>query len=382
MKTGFYISGLGHAGLILWLLVGGLFTTRTPAPLEVTQVSIVSGEEYAALTAPAAAPSAEVTAPKPPVPRPVDRPADAPAAESAPETNPSPDPVPPAPSDPAPDISQLTPPPEAEVEQNPPVPSAPPEADAGATVVTETSRPREAPRVAPRPALPPPPDAAVSDVVTRATRPTNEAEAQVQPEQRSQAPEEATTEIVTEADRPQERDPVMTASMRPRARPAPPAAQTSAPAPESQPPVSEVPSPADDPMAEAVAEAVAQAVSGASGTGGAGLAPTGSTMTPGEKDALRLAVQSCWVIDPGSPAARVVVTVGMSLTEEGRVQEGSVELISNTEGDPAAVRTAFDSARRAILRCDAEQSGFDLPREKYSQWRNVEITFDPSKYRN
>lgn len=380
MKTGFYISGLGHAGLILWLLVGGLFTHRTPAPLEVTQVSIVSGEEYAAMMAPAAAPSAEVTAPKPPAPRPVDRLAEAPAAESVPETNPSPDPVPPAPSDPAPDISQLTPPPDAEVEQNPPVPSVPPEADAGATIVTETSRPREAPRVAPRPALPPPPDAAVSDVVTRATRPTNETETQVQPEQRSQAPEEAATEIVTEADRPQERAPVLTASMRPRARPASPAGETAAPASGAQPSAAAPPAPAADPMAEAVADAVAQAVGGASGTGGAGLAPTGPPLTRGEKDALRLAVQSCWVIDPGSPAARVVVTVGLSLTEEGRVQEGSIELISNTEGDPAAVRTAFDSARRAILRCG--QSGFDLPREKYSQWRNVEITFDPSKYRN
>jgi hypothetical protein len=40
---------------------------------------------------------------------------------------------------------------------------------------------------------------------------------------------------------------------------------------------------------------------------------------------------------------------------------------------------AFDAARRAIIRCGAK--GFDLPAEKYAQWREVEMTFNPESMR-
>ncbi|MEM9438259.1 MAG: energy transducer TonB, partial [Pseudomonadota bacterium] len=37
------------------------------------------------------------------------------------------------------------------------------------------------------------------------------------------------------------------------------------------------------------------------------------------------------------------------------------------------------AARRAIIRCGA--TGFDLPREKYDQWRQIEMTFNPEEMR-
>lgn len=40
---------------------------------------------------------------------------------------------------------------------------------------------------------------------------------------------------------------------------------------------------------------------------------------------------------------------------------------------------AFEAARRAILRCGA--TGYDLPAEKYGQWRDIEMTFNPEKMR-
>ncbi|MDO7707324.1 MAG: energy transducer TonB, partial [Loktanella sp.] len=40
---------------------------------------------------------------------------------------------------------------------------------------------------------------------------------------------------------------------------------------------------------------------------------------------------------------------------------------------------AFQAARRAILRC--QSGGYQLPADKYDQWKEVEITFDPSGMR-
>ncbi|MGC9419938.1 MAG: energy transducer TonB, partial [Rhodovulum sp.] len=62
MNTGTYISGAAHLILIAWVLFGGLFWAPKPRPMEVTDVTILSGEEFAALTAPAAAPQAPAQA--------------------------------------------------------------------------------------------------------------------------------------------------------------------------------------------------------------------------------------------------------------------------------------------------------------------------------
>ena len=53
--------------------------------------------------------------------------------------------------------------------------------------------------------------------------------------------------------------------------------------------------------------------------------------------------------------------------------------VSVDGGTSGSQSIAFEAARRAILRCGA--SGYDLPADKYDQWREVEITFDPSGMR-
>ena len=57
MRVGWYISGAGHAALILFVLFGGLFAgDRIPEVVTLSDVSILSEEEYAALVPPGAAP--------------------------------------------------------------------------------------------------------------------------------------------------------------------------------------------------------------------------------------------------------------------------------------------------------------------------------------
>ena len=94
MSTGGYISGIGHAGLLLWLVMGWGLDSE-PLDFEVAPVSVVSGEEYAALVA---------------------------ATSPQPQTE-----VPPAPETPV-------------VEETPPAPEAPPETP------TEAAPPQGFPR--------------------------------------------------------------------------------------------------------------------------------------------------------------------------------------------------------------------------------------------
>ena len=74
----------------------------------------------------------------------------------------------------------------------------------------------------------------------------------------------------------------------------------------------------------------------------------------------------------------MTVTVGFSLDKSGKVQ-GDIRMIGASGGDEAAATSAFQAARRAVLRC--QKSGYDLPIEKYDNWRDVEITFNPENMR-
>jgi hypothetical protein len=103
-------------------------------------------------------------------------------------------------------------------------------------------------------------------------------------------------------------------------------------------------------------------------------------MTAGEKDALRIAVQACWNVGSlSTDALRVTVVVAATLAENGVPDAGSIRMIEAQGGSDTAARQAFEAARRAVLRCGAR--GFNLPPEKYEQWRNIELVFNPEKMR-
>jgi hypothetical protein len=102
-------------------------------------------------------------------------------------------------------------------------------------------------------------------------------------------------------------------------------------------------------------------------------------MSSGEKDALRLAVQACWNVDPGARWAQTTVTVAMNMTQDGRVVQSSLRMIAAEGGDDSTANAAFGAARRAILLC--ERGGYQLPPEKFGQWQEIEMTFNPEGMR-
>lgn len=403
MNTGVKISGAAHVGLILWAVFGGLFSFDRREPMQFSEVTLVSGEQFAAmLAAGSAAPDVpqnleSPTAPDAPSPDEVAP--ETPAVDPVPEATETPEPAATEAPEPAPEFDETFETPQAEVTpEAPPAPVSPetPEGAAMELAPDVAPAPRAAPRIAPEAAPAPEPETAVAEEVQQAVRPDESAATETPAEpQEAAAPEEAATRIVPEATeqaggaqvalapagtpRPQSRP------RRPQPEPTP-AAQPVEQAQPTPPAVETPPEPAtEDALAAAVAAAVAEAApSGGSGAGeaeaGTGTAPTGPPLTSGEKDALRIGVQKCWNIGSlSSEAQRVTVTVFVRMNENATPDTGSIRMLSAEGGNDAAAAIAFEAARRAIIRCGSD--GYDLPPEKFGQWREIEMTFNPDQMR-
>jgi hypothetical protein len=364
-ETGTIISGAGHAALILWVILGDWLFTRDDAPMvQVSEVSLMTSAEFDAMAAAVpASPDpmpADTPAPAPDMAQPAPVPSDAPPPTSEPEAVPDP---------PLPENGGVV-----DAEILPVVPDAPPPV---AMAPTDSPRPKPAPRVAPVPVDAPDPAIDTAEAPQDAITPDPTSEPQVvQPETAPMVQEEAGTVLETEANRDEQ---VMASgapltSPRPKGRPAP--------APLAERPVeAPVPTPVDD-IADAIAGAVAEAVTAPDTpepTGGTN-APQGPPITSGERDALRVAVQQCWNVGSlSSDALQTTVILAVSVAETGIPDAGSIRMISSTGGTEAGARGAFETARRAIIRCGAR--GFPLPPEKYEQWRELELVFNPDGMR-
>lgn len=370
MNTGQIISGAGHLGLIAWAVLGGAFQSE-PLPFEVTEVTAISAEEYAALTAPEQSPEAVANVDTPEPPQAGEAPGLTSEADTAPETS-QPEAAETPPPDDAPEIVEPSPP-EAEVSDEPPV-LDPPQQDTAALVPEPRPEPepREAPRVAPEPVAPPEPDVQIDDVDQQETAPDEAAEP-VEEEQEQTAREEASTEIVTEAEKLAEAAPSV--SKRPQARPT---RTEPEPAPEPEPQTERAETPSVDDSA--VDDAVAAALGEAGADTQADSAPQGPPLTAGEKDALRVAVQQCWNVGSlSTEALGTTVVVAVNMTEDARPVVSSIRMLSHSGGSASAAEQAFEAARRAIIRCGS--NGYNLPPEKYDRWRDIEMTFNPENMR-
>ncbi len=329
MRRELYVSAGLHIALLLWVAFGDiLFHRKTETDFQVTGVKIISTAEFEELTRAASLP---------------------PAPEPAPE--PTPDPAP-----------------QPEVQPQLPEISAPPLGAENAPP-SDTPTPEAAPRVAPTPAPAPPPDAEIAPTVVEAT-PEPDAQSETPVEQEvAQAPEAATTQIVTEAETP-------AASLAPIASPVPTARpQRPTPEPEPQPEPKPAPEPAD-PLADAIAVAVADAVSAPATPS----VPSGPPLSSGEVNGLIADVRACWNVGAlSSEAQRTIVTISVTLGQDGRPDAGSIRMIDSSGGSDASVSQAFEAGRRAILRCGA--NGFNLPPEKYDQWQTIEMVFNPEQMR-
>ena len=396
MQTGTKISAAGHGLLITWARVGGWFQAE-PLPIESQDVSIISLEEYERLTEQRAAPVVTEVPAAPVEPQVTET---APTIPERPQPRPEPVPTPPEPVEVP--VAEAEPEPPAP-EPEPEIPTTVPEAPETPQVVSElprtaepeTARPSD--RVAPEPVEAPEPDTTIDDVVREEVAPDAGAEAN-QPVQEATAPEAATDRIVTEAEA-QEKEPTAPlVASRPKTRPQRPvpqeteapkpevetAAATPEPArePEPEPAPVEKPAPEAEPTPEVESSAVNDALAEALAGGGEVEAPepSGPPMTSGEKDGLRVAVSKCWNVGSlSSEALQTTVVVAVSLSREGVPDAGSMRMMSSSGGSADSAKQAYEAARRAIIRCGS--TGFDLPADKYDQWRDIEMTFNPEGMR-
>ncbi|MGP6087331.1 cell envelope biogenesis protein TolA [Antarctobacter jejuensis] len=393
MKRYLYISGGAHALFFVWLLIGNLFDAAPPE-MQVADVTVLSEEDFARLTSPveptpepepvtpAAQPEPEVVTPPAPEPAPEPAPAPEPQPEPAPAPEPVPEPVPAPQPDPAPQpvpepdpVPVPAPLPEPDPVPAPPAPTPAPPPVALAPTSSVRPKPRPADRVADTPLDPPDPAATPAPDRQEAADPDALSPDVTEERQEATAPPETTTEIVTEAETPRS---APTQSLRPQARPQRAAQAAPQPAPQPAPEPSAPATP--DPLSAAQADINAALAEALAAGGPAPDAPSGPPMTRGERDALRLAVQACWVVDVGSEASNITVTLGMEMDRDGRVVPNSINMVGASQGSSAAIDIAFQAARRAVLRCQGND-GYDLPAEKFDQWRDIEMTFNPEEMR-
>lgn len=355
------ISGAGHGVALVGLLVGGWFQSAPP-PVEEFQVFSISAQELEALQVSETPPEAETLIPTPAIPDVQDDLASASQLEDPeiavdvpePEVPETPDNVPeplePLASDPEPaETPEIT---------TPDVPDAP---EPIIAEPDETPAPQDAPRVAETPVFETP---LTPEIADEPSPPVAEvpSETVVEEEQPEAAPEEATTEIVTEAETPGAGAPA--ASIRPLSRPVRQASAEETPA--TEPDTSNA---IDDALNDALATAEPEP-----------RRPTGPPLTNGEKDTLRVAVQQCWNVGSlSSEALLVTVIVVVDMFENGKPDNGSIRMVDYSGGSDAAARQAYEAARRAIIRCGTR--GYNLPTEKYEQWREIEMTFNPERMR-
>ena len=387
MSVGTTISGVGHAALVGWLILGwGL--QSDPLPFEVTEVSIVSGAQFAALTQGVQPdqPGATPVTPDAPV---IDKTPPAPLADTPPEVATPPQHVIPPAQEDAPVAPVLAPPPQAEVSDVPPeipldqatIVTPPPSTELGASL---NPKPRPAPRIAPQAIAPPAEDVAVAEVDQTAPNPDAEPAQDVTEVDKTTAQEEAAPEIVTEAETPAA---APERSLRPKTRPNRPAA----PAVDAQTQTATAPAAADAQTQTATAPAAADATSAAvaaalaAATQVATQAPQPGNQGGGElstdaKNGFLRQIGLCWNVgNAGTDVLNTVVAVGFSMTQDGKPDSNSLRLVSFTGGTQASADIAYQIARRAVIRCTGE--GYDLPSDQFETWRNIELTFNPERMR-
>ena len=102
-------------------------------------------------------------------------------------------------------------------------------------------------------------------------------------------------------------------------------------------------------------------------------------MTLDLQDALLAQMRECWNVPVGAPnPEQLIVQVRVFLAQDGSLAQ-LPQLEPATRSAAASnqfMRTAAEAALRAVNVCEPYKR---LPRERYETWREVVMTFDPSK---
>ena len=101
----------------------------------------------------------------------------------------------------------------------------------------------------------------------------------------------------------------------------------------------------------------------------------GQTMTVTEVGYLNRQISKCWNLMAGARYAEdLVVELRLYMTRDGMVRKAEVLDRFRYNGD-SFFRAAADAALRAVR--SPSCTPFDLPLEKYDQWKIIDVTFDP-----
>ena len=108
------------------------------------------------------------------------------------------------------------------------------------------------------------------------------------------------------------------------------------------------------------------------------LAPIlGNRLTISEIDAVRRQIEPCWNVQIGARnPEELVVEVNMQMNRNGTVRRAYVVDRDRMNRDPH-YRAAGESAMRAVQ--NDKCSPLKLPPDKYDRWKEITLTFDPSK---
>ncbi len=364
-RIGLGVSVGAHLGLFLWAVMGGIFFPPEPKPpVVMAEVSLMTSDQFAKIAG--RAPTAPTESPpQPSAPKASQKPPAKPVAKPEPKPQPAP-PVPAPEPDAAPD--------------QPPTPPAPDQKIDLPPTDKPTEKPKASTQVTDTPTETPPPDATTAETTTPQTSDQPAPTPTPPKPTEAQAPADAGQVLQTEATKDQTTIGGAPAASvvpppRPKKAPAPPA--PAAPA-DTQTASADTPPTPD--ATEGVDAALADALSGAQSDTpqtGTGIAANGPPLTSGEKDGFRIAVKECWTTGAlSTDAANTIVTVGMTMSPDG--MPGNLRLLGSQGGSGDSAQQAYEAARRAILRC--AKSGYPLPRDKYDSWKEVELTFDGTKY--
>ena len=377
MSIGTYISVTMHASMVGWLLLNGNFES-TPREISVTEVSLISAEMFdIALnnTPPEVEASIETAVAQPPV------------EEIAPKLSIKPDapvmdreqPVMVSPQDDKtpPQISEQPEPLEDLVVILPSELISPTVSPTSPDVleISLKPKPRQSNRITSKTVAPSEPEVDIGDFTRDAVSPQEMLSSEKKP-QTATAPEASTSEIITEAEKPSKLPRVAVLapeqSVRPKRR------SIKIKLDKEQPKQTEQ---TIDPLAAALNEALTGSTNESESE-----ASTESqksvieALAPGTIRGMQLAISPCWNLGASSSAAlSTTVVVGMELSIEGKPLASSIYLVGYEGGDDASAQRAFETAQRAINDCGAK--GFELPADKYSAWKKVEITFNPERMR-
>ena len=377
MSIGTYISVTMHASMVGWLLLNGNFESN-PREISVTEVSLVSAEMFdIALnnTPPEIEASIETAVAQPPV------------EEIAPKLSIKPDapvmdreqPVMVSPQDDKtpPQISEQPEPLEDLVVILPSELISPTVSPTSPDVleISLKPKPRQSNRITSKTVAPSEPEVDIGDFTRDAVSPQEMSSSEKKP-QTATAPEASTSEIITEAEKPSKLPRVAVLapeqSVRPKRR------SIKIKLDKEQPKQTEQ---TIDPLAAALNEALTGSTNASESEASTESQKTViEALAPGTIRGMQLAISPCWNLGASSSAAlSTTVVVGMELSIEGKPLASSIYLVGYEGGDDASAQRAFETAQRAINDCGAK--GFELPADKYSAWKKVEITFNPERMR-